>query len=166
MSENDFLCVRCARHQRTCCQTAEVYVSPGDQQRIEQFTGRDPAEFVEFRAPVNPVYADQDDDPVWQRHVFRADGSRRILKRLASGDCSFLGPQGCVLPLEIRPIVCRMYPYQYNADGVIDGMSTGCPTELLRPGWGLIEELGMNIDDAQRWHRQLYEELQRDNVDA
>ena len=34
---------------------------------------------------------DQDDDPTWQRHVFRADGSRRILKRRANGDCTFLG---------------------------------------------------------------------------
>ena len=48
-------------------------------------TGRD--DFYEFRVP-DPVYPDQDDDPIWREHVFRADGSRRMLKR-ATGRIAF-----------------------------------------------------------------------------
>src|SRR5688572_5187759 len=90
MADEEFLCVRCARHTKTCCQRCEIYVTPGDVQRIEQHTDR--YNFWEFRVPDDPNYADQDDDPAWRDHVFRQDGSRRVLKRQANGDCTFLGP--------------------------------------------------------------------------
>ena len=157
MSHEEFLCVRCSRHTKTCCQKSEVHATPGDVERIASFTGRD--DFTEFRAPVNPDYADHDDDTAWQQHVFRPDGSRRVLKRRADGDCTFLGPQGCVLPLETRPLVCRLYPYEYNEQGIQDELAPGCPLELLRPGWGLIEELDIKLEDARRWHQQLYAEI-------
>ena len=35
----------------------------------------------------------------------------------------------------------------------------GCPLELLPPQQGLIEALDMNVEDARRWHRQLYREI-------
>lgn len=153
----EFLCVRCSRHMRTCCQFSEVYVSPGDLKRIEAHTGR--ADFTEFRAPVNPSYADQDDDPPWAEHVFRADGARRVLKRLPEGDCTFLGPHGCVMPLEVRPLVCRLYPFDYDANGIRNELSHGCPVELLKPGQGLLEALDMQETDAERWRAQLYQEI-------
>jgi hypothetical protein len=88
---------------KTCCQTAEVYVTRGDVRRIEEHSGR--TDFHEFRQPENPIYQpdDQFDDPVWQENVFQPDGSRRVLKREAGGDCTFLGSAGCTLPLEVRP---------------------------------------------------------------
>jgi Fe-S-cluster containining protein len=142
---------------KTCCQTAEVYTTPGDVTRISQHTGQ--RDFTEFRAAGNPDYADQDDDPAWAELVFRDDHSRRVLKKQASGDCTFLGDHGCRLPLEIRPLICRLYPFDYTEAGISDELAPGCPLELLRPGQGLIEALEMNIDDARRWHRQLYEEI-------
>jgi Fe-S-cluster containining protein len=157
MSDAEFLCVRCARHMKTCCQTSEVYTTLGDVDRITGHTGR--SDFYEFRVPENPFYEDQDDDPVWRDHVFRSDGSRRVLQRKASGDCTFLGPQGCLLPLDVRPLVCRLYPFDYVAEGIVEALSPGCPLELLAPGQGLLEALGMNRPDAVGWHRQLYTEL-------
>jgi Fe-S-cluster containining protein len=150
---------------KTCCQTCEIFTTPGDLRRIEQHTGR--TYFWEYRKPANPAYADQDDDPIWRDHVFEADGSRRVLRKQASGDCTFLGSAGCVLPLEIRPLVCRIYPFDYTADGLVDELSEGCPLELLRPGQGLIEALDMNRGDAERWRGQLYAEIQqKDAADA
>lgn len=153
----EFLCVRCSRHMKTCCQTSEVYATPGDVRRIAEWTGRD--DFTEFRVPSDPVYLEQDDDPTWARYVFREDNSRRVLKREESGDCTFLGEQGCRLPLETRPLICRMYPYDYNERGLRDELANGCPLELLRPGQELIEVLDMKLDDARRWHEQLYDEI-------
>lgn len=158
MSEQDlFLCVRCARHMRTCCQTCEIYATPGDVQRIAEHTGV--AGFYEYHTPLDVVYLDHEDDPAWRDHVFRPDGTRRVLKRQANGDCTFLGPQGCVLPLEVRPLVCRIYPYDYTEQGIRNELAEGCPVELLRPRQTLIEALEMNVTDAQRWHRQLYAEI-------
>jgi Fe-S-cluster containining protein len=157
MAEQEFLCARCARHIKTCCQRSEIYVTPGDVKRIAAHSGRD--DFAEFIVPDNQEYQDQDDDPVWRDHVFRQDGSRRTLKRHPNGDCTFLGQAGCTLPLQVRPLVCRLYPYDYTADGIADDLSAGCPLELLLPGQGLIEALDMNLDDARKWHRMLYEEV-------
>lgn len=160
MSDSEFLCARCARHMRTCCQTCEIYATPGDVRRIEQHTGL--SEFVEFRPPANPAYLDQSDDPAWERSVFRPDHTRRVLKRQASGDCTFLGSQGCVLPLDVRPLVCRLYPFDYNASGLLTELSPGCPLELLQPGLTLLDELRMEPGDAQQWHRQLYAEIREE----
>jgi Fe-S-cluster containining protein len=149
---------------RTCCQTAEVYVTPGDVRRIEEHTGQNG--FYEFRQPENQVYVHEDvyEDPVWQEHVFREDGSRRVVKRQESGDCTFLGPAGCVLPLEIRPLICRIYPFDYDHNGLLPELAKGCPVELLRQGQDLIAALEMDSAEAKRWHRQLYAELLEEKV--
>jgi uncharacterized protein len=157
MSEDEFLCVRCSRHMKTCCQTSEVYVSPGDVRRIREHTGRN--DFYERRVPEDPVYTAEDDDPTWRDNVFADDGTRPVLRRRPDGDCGFLGSAGCVLPLETRPLVCRLYPFLYTARGIEDRLGEGCPKELLRPGQGLISALSMNRAAAERWRTQLYEEI-------
>jgi Fe-S-cluster containining protein len=151
------LCARCARHQRTCCQDTDVFVTWGDIERIESHAGRNG--FHEYRAPVNPDYLDQDDDPTWMRYVNRPDGTRRVLLQRSGGDCVFLGMQGCELPSDIRPLVCRLYPYDFDEAGIADAPAQGCPVQLLRPGRHLMEEMDMDLEEARQWHRQLYEEM-------
>jgi Fe-S-cluster containining protein len=150
-------CAKHALHERTCCQTAEVFVTEGDKRRIAEHTGR--ADFWEARAPSDPSYAGDDDDPAWMRLAFRADGTRPVLKRHANGDCTFLGPQGCTLPTDVRPLVCRMYPFDYTERGIrgVDGHR--CPSWVVPPGGTLLTTLGMRREDAERWHRILYQEL-------
>lgn len=157
MEEKEPLCARCARLGKTCCQTSEVYVTPGDVARIEAFTGR--GDFYEFRAPANPEYLQQEDGPMWAACVFRPDGTRRILRRKPEGDCVFLGAKGCMLPLEVRPLLCRLYPFHYTARGLEPDLARGCPTHLLPPGVGLLEALQMTREQGEAWHRQLYAEI-------
>lgn len=156
MSDSEFLCARCARHQRTCCQDTEIYVTLGDVERIAAYTGR--RDFVEFSTP-STLYRDQDDDPVWRDQVFRKDGSRRVLRHQVGGDCTFLGEQGCTLPGNVRPLICRLFPFDYTADGILDEPANGCPVELLMPGQTLLPTLRMERSDAQIWHQQLYAEI-------
>lgn len=158
----EFLCVRCARYMKTCCQTCEVYATPADVRRIAEHTGQQ--DFTEFLPAGHEIYSNHDDDPAWMQHVFRADGTRRVLKKDANG-CTFLGPHGCRLPLEVRPLVCRIYPYDYTEQGFKDELSEGCPMELVRPELGLIGELDMNVEDAERWRRQLYQEIREEASD-
>ncbi|MCA9086279.1 MAG: YkgJ family cysteine cluster protein [Planctomycetaceae bacterium] len=160
MSHDEFICVRCARMTKTCCQRSEIFVTLGDVGRIESHSGE--TEFSEFRRPDNPEYADQDDDPLWRNSVFQDDGSRRVLKRQPNGDCTFLGTQGCRLPLEIRPLICRLYPFDYSEAGLQPELATGCPLELLQSGQSLLMALDMKPSDAERWHQQLYAELRQE----
>ena len=157
MDCDESFCARCARHIRNCCQVPDVYVSPGDRERIASFTGRD--DFFEFRQSSDPSYFEQQHDPAWSEYVVQHDGSRRILKHTAHGDCTFLGPQGCILPTQVRPLVCRLYPFHYTEEGISQQLVPGCPVELLRPGQDLIQVLNMSLEEARVWHRQLYEEI-------
>lgn len=157
MENKEPLCLKCAQRGKTCCQICEIYVTPGDVERIQAFTGR--RDFFEFRVPQDPRYLDQDDDPEWARCVFRPDGSRRVLRRRASGDCLFLGPCGCQLPWEVRPLVCRLYPVEYTASGLKTELADGCPVDLLAPGEDLLLALDMTWAKAEVWHRQLYAEI-------
>ena len=154
----EFLCARCARHTRTCCQDTEIHVTQGDLRRIIPYTAG--ADVTEFRAPAHPVYDQSREDPVWHQHVFRDDGTRRVLKQQINGDCVFLGSQGCRLPVDARPLVCRLYPFDYAADGIHNRLAAGCPVELLRPGQQLLQVLNMDIEEATRLHAQLYQEIQ------
>lgn len=152
-------CVKCSRLGKTCCQEREIFVTLDDRRRIAMHTGS--SDFWEYRAPADPSYLDDGSDPVWAQSVFRTDDTRPILKRGPSGECMFLGPAGCQLPCETRPLVCRLFPYEYTAAGVT-GVSADCPSQVIPPGSTILQVLDMRAVDAIRWHRMLYAELARD----
>lgn len=152
-------CVKCGRLGKTCCQQREIFVTAGDRERVSTHTGL--KDFWEYRAPADPSYLDPDNDPTWWRSVFRTDGTRPVLRRKPDGDCMFLGPAGCVLPLETRPLVCRLYPYEYTVEGLI-GISSECPPQVIPPGSTILQVLDMRTSDAIRWHRMLYGEITTD----
>jgi len=158
-------CFRCSTLRKTCCQITEIYVTQGDVARIQAATGE--SDFHEFRVPENPDYLDQDDDPLWARFVFRFDHSRRVLKHRENSDCHFLTSQGCRLPLETRPLVCRIYPYAYR-DGHLTGVEgILCPIHLLEPGQTLTATLGMeHTEEPSRWVSQLYLEIRAEKPET
>ena len=148
----------CARHAqigRSCCQDTEILVTDGDRARIAAHTGTD--DFLEVRPADDASYELDADDPVWALG-FHPDGSRPVLRHQANGHCRFLGAAGCMLPMDTRPIVCRLFPYEYDASG-ITGVSTRCPAEVVRPGNTIVDELDMDRKVADAWHAQLYDEL-------
>ncbi|RJP37155.1 MAG: hypothetical protein C4547_05870 [Phycisphaerales bacterium] len=149
-------CTKCARITRTCCQRCEVLVSAGDRERIAEYTGR--TDFWSDRVPEDPAYADPGGDPNWRAWGFHADGSRPTLNRRQDGDCTFLTATGCSLPMHVRPLVCRLYPYTYTEHGV-NGVSDECPREVVPPGDNILNVLDVRRADADRWHQMLYAEL-------
>jgi len=130
----------------------------GDLERIAGFAGR--SDFWEFRRPENPDYLDQDDDPNWLHYTLRSDGTRRVLKRGASGDCGFLTATGCRLPVSVRPLICLLHPFTYTEKG-IDGTGSDCPSHLLPEGETLLESLSMNPAQGEEWRARLYSELRK-----
>ncbi|HBS28044.1 MAG TPA: hypothetical protein DEB06_01015 [Phycisphaerales bacterium] len=151
--------------QKTCCQRAEILVTRGDIERIEAHTARD--DFWSRRAPANAAYSEPDpDDPDWRSLTLAPDGTRRTLNRRSNGDCTFLGQRGCVLPTEVRPLVCRLYPYGYTERGLEGIDDEYCPTAALvprgQPGATMLTVLDMSRADAERWRGTLYDELRAD----
>ncbi|MFO7713016.1 YkgJ family cysteine cluster protein, partial [Desulfosarcina sp.] len=122
-------------------------------------------QFAEFSRTSDPAYLDQVDDPVWRQHVFRRDGSRRILKRRPNGDCIFLTPHGCLLAMEVRPLLCRLHPFTYTADQIDNEPDGDCPRHLLVAGESVFGAIHTSMELARQWHRQLYEEIIADGND-
>jgi len=160
-SASEILCAGCARVSKTCCQGREIYITPADTARIASFAGRN--DFAEWRAPENPDYSGQSDDPVWDCHVFRKNRTRRILRRSQDGGCTFLGPAGCLLPEAVRPLVCRLHPFTYTAAGLDPEPSSDCPGHLVPVGMSVFDALHMSTEQACLWHRMLYEEILTEN---
>jgi len=157
MGTQNHLCADCSAHQKTCCQKRDIYLTPGDVNRIKDCVKHEA--FFEFRVPSDPSYLDGTDDPVWKEHVFRRDNSRRVLKQDPVGNCIFLSSKGCIVSMNARPLVCRLHPYDYNANGLCDKLIPECPVSLLEPGTTLQDAIGLNPDQALQWHHLLYSEI-------
>jgi Fe-S-cluster containining protein len=156
------LCARCAQYNTTCCQKTEIFLTDGDIQRIREHI--DTSDFWEYVRPSHPdLVMPQPQDPNWLPYTLRPDGTRPHLKHDPSGDCTFLGAGGCSLPADRRPLICRLYPYDYTETG-ISGTVTGCPLHLLEPGQTLMQGIGMNRADAEYWRQQLYHELRHGSI--
>ncbi len=153
------LCARCAAIGRTCCQGTDIFVTRGDIERISSKVGN--KDFIEYRRPTDPSYLDQSDDPVWAVNVFESNGSRRVLRRDSMMNCCFLGAKGCLLSLDERPLVCRLYPYQYTAAGLDTSLAPGCPVSAVHQGLTLEQELHMSRRSAEVWLSWLYAEIQK-----
>ncbi len=150
------LCALCAQTGKTCCQQTDILLTGGDVLRIGEHTGL--ADFYEYRPPRDPGELGDDGDPNWLAYTLRLDGTRRVLRQSAGGDCIFLGTSGCALPDDVRPLICRLHPVTYT-EARLEGISPDCPADLAPAGEDLLASIGMDLVGVGRWHRQLYLEL-------
>ncbi len=154
------ICSQCSALGPTCCcKERDILVTVGDIERIEHFIGN--SDFFEYRIPVDPAYLDQEDDPNWLGYTIRKDGTRRVLKHASRGVCYFLAENGCRLPLDVRPLVCRLYPFSYTERGIA-GILSECPEYLLPSEETILDALHMSYDEALPWWDSLYTELRRE----
>jgi Fe-S-cluster containining protein len=153
------LCVVCAGQGGSCCVDRDILVSCGDIERISSHTST--ADFYELRLASSPAYLDQGDDPLWSLCTIQLCGRRRVLRHSVPGICWFLSEGGCRLPEEVRPLVCRLHPVEFNAER-ITGLSAECPAELLPAGENVLANLDMDLGLAEKWRQQLYAELRKE----
>ncbi len=76
-----------------------------------------------------------------------------------------LGENGCLLPMAVRPLICRLHPYTYTEAG-ISGVDPACPISRERDFSAVLEKLGMAMNEARRWHELLYCELHGDKASS
>lgn len=152
------LCDRCAASGRTCCQGTRIFLTAADAARIEAATGEPAAAFCVYETPDETPAPDAALlDPAW--NAILASGRRRILAHRANGDCCFLTPSGCALAMETRPLLCRLYPFDYNEKTIKGVHAHLCPEPYNRNIPLLLALLGMNRDQAETWRASLYREM-------
>jgi len=148
-------CIRCAADGRSCCVGVQIYLTIGDVARIARFRGQE--DFTVF-ALATAEYADGGGDPYWAALVLSPDGFRRVMRTDLLRRCFFLGEAGCSLPVEVRPLLCLLYPYEFDGDG-IKGISRDCPVFCLPGRQEVLDRIGMPLSKAEEWHRRLYAEI-------
>ncbi|MFH1034004.1 MAG: hypothetical protein V1806_05805 [Pseudomonadota bacterium] len=86
-------------------------------------------------------------------------GRRLRLRLEENGDCCFLGHEGCRLPVQARPLYCRLYPLLVNPHGrLMVLMSQNCLAQQGARSWReVMKRLGM--DEAGV--RELFAKLQK-----
>ena len=152
--KNQNPCWMCASSGGSCCVNMQIYLTGGDIKRIVAVTGNQ--DFFRYERPWS--WCERDGaDPIWERHVLGCT-RRRVVRRRVDGSCHFLGDQGCVLDLETRPLVCRLYPYEYMPDG-IRGLHPGCPASRSQHPEAELDEMGMRPERVAAWLSTLYGEL-------
>jgi len=77
--------------------------------------------------------------------AFPAHGRHLRLATRADGACSFLGAEGCILPREVRPYYCRLFPFWVSAGAVAAFDASGCLACTRSRGVReLLGQLGMS----------------------
>ena len=158
------LCAQCAGSGRTCCQRTRIFLTAADAARIASATGKPPESFCDHEIPdETPDACLALLDPVWSGILISGD-RRRIVAHRPNGDCCFLDADGCVLDSETRPLLCRLYPFDYNNKTIKGVYAHLCPEAISRNIPLLLALLGMNRDQAEAWRAALYREIASEGV--
>jgi hypothetical protein len=159
-------CIECAKLQITCCEDfrSEIGVTRGDIRRILEYTGRN--DFYHLMPvleenktilenPCNIVKGSEK----YVRYFFDDQGRRNVLKKNEKNGCCFLSPDGCSLPLNTRPIMCRLYPYHWDDYGNIEITGLGCPKSLFKDEQEMRAELCLPEIEAKKLIAVFYDEI-------
>lgn len=148
------VCARCAAQGPTCCRLTpgqeEVCfpVSIEEKNRIQDIlphTGgfelqQTTAAFVDNVVRLFP------DEREFVKKVFPVGKDHFRLAVDRTGKCRFLGASGCVLPHEVRPYYCRIFPFWYHSGKLIVFDFPGCLAVKEARGTGaLLKSLDTNV---------------------
>ena len=148
-------CIACARQGQSCCRHVHIYLTCGDIDRIGRICVTD--HFFHL-APLTADYEDGGGDPTWNPAILDTEGRRRIVRQKDNGDCYFLTENGCSLPSHARPLLCRIYPYDFRSHGLC-GISSSCPVAKESQWQQILEVSEMKENNARLWVSQLYDEI-------
>ncbi len=150
-------CAICYSDGKECCRFREVVVTDGDIERIQNHSSK--TDFYENRVPKEARHLEVDDeDPNWVLYTVNEDKTRRILKNRPDGNCILLGEDGCTLPLDVRPLICRLHPYYFSENEMLC-IDEDCPIAFFEKPANILERMGMGYEKAEEWRKQLYKEL-------
>jgi uncharacterized protein len=159
-------CETCSINQMTCCEREriEVPLTPGDIRRIAAFTGRNGFyRLCPVREDLKRVYENPENvrpgGEIYVHHLFDAEGRRNVLAKRDDHRCSFLSADGCELPPEVRPLACRLYPYDWNDDAEIWIDACYCPRGHFADEEEMKSSICLPEAEARRLVDLFYREL-------
>ncbi|MCK5405278.1 MAG: hypothetical protein KAI75_08590 [Desulfobulbaceae bacterium] len=122
-----WICASCALIGPTCCRCTseeDTVVAPLSESEWRLIQAKAPwtakLDFVAkgknssvFLAQMIRLFPTQEEEVL---RAFPKDGFHYKLAMNKEGRCLLLGPKGCLLPYNVRPLFCRMYPFWMTTD--------------------------------------------------
>ena len=157
-------CSECSKLQPTCCEYTDICVTDGDIKRISDYSGgNDFYHLMPVSEEMKHYYGDyrnvEKGLDIYYKYLFDEEGKRNILKRVENNRCFFLTPDGCSLPPTAKPIICRLYPYDWNDHKDIWIDPHYCPKSLFKDEQEIKEYVCLPEAEARRLVDLLYDEL-------
>lgn len=160
-----FVCARCGAKGPTCCE-----LTPGTEEVCFPVSEYERERILEC-VPDSGSFALQVNTPIFIENMLRLfPGQRRTVKELfppggahyrlevdSGGTCLFLGSEGCILPKEVRPLYCRIFPFWTDESGRITLLEVeNClaQRENKTPG-KLFKALGVTQAEVRELHSSL-----------
>ena len=103
-------------------------------------------------------------DPNMCIYALSKEGKVHTLKHKLDGNCYFLSEKGCLLPLDIRPLYCRIHPYDFVEEEITGITFVDCPVNLLSKPGDLPDVINVKYDDAKQWVKMFYRELKEGKI--
>ena len=158
------VCAQCHLAGGGCCRASGEGVeymfglTRGEIEAVAQASGLEPGRFVVGDRPSPRFLAFLESlHPLFLQTM--PQGRRLRLLLSESGDCCFLGPQGCRLSLEARPLYCRLYPLFVNPHGRL--MVLISETCLAQRGARSWREVMKRLGQDEAGVRELFAKLQK-----
>ena len=156
------ICAVCHRQLGGCCRLGQGRVekmfglTPTEVEWIAHASGLAPSQFtVRDEVPLSTMNFFVELHPVFAQIM---PGGKRVRLRLTGeGACWFLGPEGCRLPWEARPLYCRLYPMWFTPEGRI--MVLINPSCLAQRGASSWREVMKRVGLTEQLARELFSEL-------
>jgi Fe-S-cluster containining protein len=156
------ICAACHAKGLGCCRlgaegvTRMFGLTRGEVDIMARASGLKPEEFViadqvssQFLTDLAAIH------PVFLKTL--PEGRRLRLKVEPDGSCVFLGPKGCRLPMDARPLYCRLYPFWFTEDGrLMVLISKNCLAQKDARSW---QEVLARLGETQDHLRQLFTRL-------
>lgn len=160
------VCGRCAERCGTCCtltSSREELCFPLSSSERKAMLGAG-AEAKHFARQINTSAFFENMGRLFPgeserlRVLFPVDGAHDRLALSKNGSCLLLGPKGCRLPRQARPLYCRLFPFWIRAGKQLYFEFSQCQAQIEgQGGGGLLARLGM----SNAMIRNLYSDLRK-----
>lgn len=163
--DDPHICARCAEQGPTCCRldTGQEEMcfplSKMERDRILEYLGGDAGAFAQQANTDAFVRNTESLFPGEEEAVDKLFPKNGFHLRLAvdkDGRCKLLGSEGCMLPREVRPYYCRLYPFWFKPGGMYIFASSRC---LAQREGGTKKRLMALIGGSEKKLKELYGRL-------
>ncbi|MBI5518796.1 MAG: zinc/iron-chelating domain-containing protein [Desulfovibrio sp.] len=159
------VCARCATASGTCCTLApgnEEYCFPLSASERVRMEGAGAEALHFFRQANTAPFVDNlcrlfPGESETIRGLFPNGGEHDRLAIGAGGACLLLGPQGCLLPRDARPLYCRLFPFWMRSGRELYFQFDRCRAQQEAGGGGpgLMLRLGTSSAEIQTMYHEL-----------